>query len=249
MQKINFRNIISILRYQIIILVVILLSSFSSHAQFLGESGGIEQYKNRPYYFGITLGYNQAYLKMDYNSEFLKQDTLLGIDPLHSSGFNIGLLANLKLVDHLDLRFNPSLYFTNKDLVYIFKQGTKSPPKRVKKKIGSVTMGLPLQLKLKSDRVGRFRAYIMAGGHFDYDFAAESNARLKRDMLRLDKTDWGYEAGIGFEFYFPYFIFSPEIKFSYGTRDVHIYEPKNMYSNRIGRIISRMIVFSIHLEG
>ncbi|MGH2642426.1 MAG: PorT family protein, partial [Chitinophagaceae bacterium] len=60
---------------------------------------------------------------------------------------------------------------------------------------------------------------------------------------------FGYEAGFGFEFYLPYFIFSPEIKISNGARNIFIRQPGNIYSDRIGEILSRMIVISIHLEG
>lgn len=246
MQKINFWNIIRILRYQIIIGIAVLWS-LPATAQF-GNTSKLRQYRDRSYYFGITLGYNQAYLKMDYDPKFLESDSILRIDPLHSSGFSIGLLGNLKIIQHLDLRFNPILHFSEKNLKYGFG-GALSADKDEIKKIESVVMSLPLQVKFKSNRVGNFRAYILAGIKYDYDFASNSNARNVRDIVKLAKTDWGYEAGVGFEFYLPYFIFSPEIKFSYGARDVHIYEPQNKYSNRIGQLISRLIVISIHLEG
>ena len=227
-------------------LAVLLLAGWPAAAQF-GMFTKTEQYKDRPYYFGITLGYNQAYFKMDYDPSFVHTDTVLSIEPLHSSGFTLGLLGNLKLVRHLDLRFNPTLNFTEKNLHYVFKRD--SGHYRADKQIESIIMSLPLQVKLKSDRVGNFRAYLMAGIKYDYDLAANANTRQAEDIVQLARQDMGYEAGIGFEFYFPYFIFSPEIKFSYGGTDVHLYDPGNLYSNRIGRLISRMIVLSIHLEG
>lgn len=244
MQKINLWNIIRLLRYQIIFLVAMLLS-FSASAQFslLKE----EAYRDRPYYFGITLGYNQAFLKMDYTPEFLQTDSVLRIDPLHSSGFSLGLLANLKVNKHFDFRFNPTLNFTEKDLRYVFK--FNSTPHSERKNIESILLSLPLQAKFKSDRVGNFRAYLLAGVKYDYDLSSNASARKVDNIVKLARHDFGYEAGFGFEFYLPYFIFSPEIKFSYGARDVHIYEPQNIYSNRIGQLISRMIVISIHLEG
>ncbi|TAL40944.1 MAG: PorT family protein, partial [Chitinophagaceae bacterium] len=55
--------------------------------------------------------------------------------------------------------------------------------------------------------------------------------------------------GMGFNFYFPSFILSPEIKISNGMKNIHSRDPNLKYSNTIDRIQSRMIVFSIHLEG
>jgi len=243
MQKTNLWHLFRVLRYQIVIILALLLS-ISASAQF--DFSKSEQYKNRPYYFGITLGYNQAFFKMDYDPSFVQTDTILSIVPLHSSGFSLGLLGNLKVVNHLDLRFNPTLNFTEKNLGYTFKENA---PDREDKQIESIIMTLPLQVKLKSDRVKNFRAYLLGGVKYDYDLASNASSRQADDIVKLARDDLGFEAGFGFEFYLPYFIFSPEIKFSYGARDVHVYEPQNQYSNRIGRLISRMIVFSIHLEG
>lgn len=247
MQNINLWHLFRLLRRQIIFSAIMLLS-LSASAQF-GLFSKVEQYKDRPYYFGITLGYNQAFFQMDYDPVFVHTDTVLSIEPMHSSGFTLGLLGNLKMIPHLDLRFNPTLNFTEKNLYYVFKTDSIATRRRERKNIESIIMSLPLQVKFKSDRVGNFRAYLMAGIKYDNDLASNAESRHADDLVKLQKDDWGYEAGIGFEFYLPYFIFSPEIKFSYGARDVHVYEPGNIYSNRIGRLISRMIVISIHLEG
>lgn len=59
----------------------------------------------------------------------------------------------------------------------------------------------------------------------------------------------GPEFGIGFSFYFPSFIFSPEIKISNGLRNLHARDEALRFSNVFDKIQSRMIVFSIHLEG
>lgn len=245
MQNFNLWYLFRVLRCQIILLAALLLS-LSASAQF-GYFTKREQYKDRPYYFGITLAYNQAFYKMDYDPRFVTTDTILSIEPVHSNGFSLGLLGNLKVIKHLDLRLNPTLIFTEKNLHYVFKKDSGRLSER--KNIESILMSIPLQVKLKSDRVGNFRAYFLAGIKYDYDLASNAKARHADDMIKLTRYDVGYEAGIGFEFYLPYFIFSPEIKFSYGARDIHVYEPDNIYSNRIGRLISRMIIISIHLEG
>ena len=91
--------------------------------------------------------------------------------------------------------------------------------------------------------------YLLGGAKLDYDLA--SNARVKKldDLVKIQKADYGIEAGLGFNFYFPSFIFSPEIKISNGLRNVHVRNEALRYSSVLDRIQSRMIVFSIHLEG
>lgn len=202
-------------------------------------------YDNRPYYFGITLGYNNAFFKIKHTSAFLQDDSLLVVQPLHSSGFDLGLLGNLSLNKRFDVRLNPNLIFAEQALHYVFKQDSSAQNKNVE----SILLSIPLQVKFKSDRVGNFRMYLLAGIKYDYDLAANVHARKANELVQLSPSDIGYEAGFGFEFYLPYFIFSPEIKISNGARNIFLNQPGNIYSDRIGEILSRMIVISIHLEG
>jgi hypothetical protein len=90
----------------------------------------------------------------------------------------------------------------------------------------------------------------MLGGAFtQIDLAANARARRAEDLVKLEKSDYGIEIGMGFNFYFPSFILSPEVKVSNGLRNIHSRDENLKYSNVIDRIQSRMIVFSIHLEG
>jgi hypothetical protein len=54
--------------------------------------------------------------------------------------------------------------------------------------------------------------------------------------VKLQKSDYGVELGMGFNFYFQSFIFSPEIKLSNGIRNVHSRDENLKYSNVIDRI-------------
>lgn len=241
MHTFNPGHLLHLLRRQIILaaLMAVSLQAFSQGYGFLGA------YDTRPYYFGITLGYNNAFYKMEHVDKFLADDSLLVTEPVHSSGFNLGLLGNLSVAKHLDLRLNPNLVFAERTMHYVFGEDSSYQDKNVE----SILLSIPLQVKFKSDRINNFRIYLMGGVKYDYDLAANVRARKAEDLLQLSPADLGYEAGFGFEFYLPYFIFSPEIKISNGTRDIHVRQAGNIYSNTIGKLLSRMVVISIHLEG
>jgi hypothetical protein len=115
--------------------------------------------------------------------------------------------------------------------------------------VESVITTFPVQLKFRSDRIGNFRVYMLAGGKVDFDLASNAKARKADDMIKLGKLDYGVEAGMGFNFYFPSFILSPEIKISNGLGNLHTRNEGLNYSRVLDQIKSRMIVFSIHLEG
>jgi hypothetical protein len=241
MQTLIARHLFRLLRRQII-LAACLACCGQAMAQGFGFIGN---YEKRSYYFGITLAYNNTFFKLQHTPQFLQDDSILVAEPMNSSGFNLGLLGNFTLNDRFDLRLNPNLVFAEKNLHYVFKPDSAYADKKVE----SILLSIPLQVKFKSDRIGNFRMYLLAGVKYDYDLAANVHSRKEDDLIQLDPSDLGYEAGFGFEFYLPYFIFSPEIKISNGSRDIHLRRPGNAYSDVIGQLLSRMVVISIHLEG
>ena len=90
---------------------------------------------------------------------------------------------------------------------------------------------------------------MLGGGKVDFDLASNARARKAEELVKIEKLDYGIEGGVGFNFYFKSFIFSPEIKISNGLKNIHSRDVNLKYSSVLDRIQSRMIVFSIHLEG
>ena len=204
----------------------------------------------KPYYFGLSVGISRARFQTELHPRFLQYDSVLVAEPVNSGGLALGLSATARLSNRFQLRFNPQLMFIERGIFYKLKypdpiEGSTD----ITKKIVSVIMSFPLQLKFQSDRIGNFRVYTLAGFKADIDMA--SNARLKRgeDLVKIEKYDFGPEFGIGFNFYFPSFIFSPEIKISNGIRNIHGRDENLKFSNVFDKIQSRMIVFTVHLEG
>jgi hypothetical protein len=159
-------------------------------------------------------------------------------------------MANLQLTKHLDLRAYPlNLIFSEKVFGYTQKLPGESTSTVEKQSVESIVMSFPFQVRLKSDRINNFRVYTLAGMKYDFDLASNSGARNADNIVKVNKSDYGLEGGIGFQFFFPYFILSPEIKFSYGLSNVHSRDESLRYSNVIDKMNSRMILFSLHFEG
>jgi hypothetical protein len=204
------------------------------------------EHDDKPYYFGITFGFNESVYQISYTSSFANTDTFKRIQPHWQPGFNLGLIGNLRLSRFVDLRFVPSLAFASKNLEYEYGYPTDSV---VNKTIESIYMHLPLQLKFKSDRIKNFRFYGLTGVKFDYDLAANARSHRPDEFLKVSPTDFGYELGVGFEFFNPNFIFSPEIKLSQGLTNQLYPDHGLQLTNAINTLHTRMIVISIHLEG
>ena len=208
-----------------------------------------EEHDSKPYYFGISLGISKASFHTHLHPSFLEQDSIMVAEPLNNGGFNLGLLATLKLNNRFEFRFNPQLMFMERNIQYQLKYKDIDYGYLATKKVESVITSFPLQLKFNSDRIGNFRVYMLGGGKFDIDLASNARARKADDMIRINRFDYGIEAGVGFNFYFPSFILSPEIKISNGLSNLHDRNEKLNYSRVLEGIQSRMIVFTIHLEG
>lgn len=226
-------------------LLLITAKSFSQERDYYQT-----EHDAKPYYFGITLGFNIARFQTEPHPRFLQYDSVYVAKPLNSAGFQLGLLATAKLSNRFELRFNPQLLFTERNLFYKLKhvdpfEETDSVTKRVE----SVITTFPLQIKFFSDRIGNFRVYMLGGVKADIDLASNARAKRAEELVKIQKYDYGFEAGIGFNFYFPTFILSPEIKISNGLKNIHSRDEDLKYSNVLDRITSRMIVFCIHLEG
>ena len=203
---------------------------------------------SKPYYFGITLGSNMSRFHSQLHSHFLENDSILIAEPKNSNGFALGLLATARLSDRFQLRFNPQLMFTERNIYYKLKHpegGTTD----INKTIESVIVTFPVQVKLQSDRIGNFRVYMMSGIKGDIDLASNARAKKAEDLVKIRKYDYGVELGLGFNFFFQSFIFSPEIKISNGLGNIHSRDPNLKYSSVFDKIQSRMVVFSIHIEG
>jgi hypothetical protein len=230
---------------KIIILFIAFLRGPAVFAQ--REALNMPDHDEKAYYFGITFGTNFSEYRLQYTSSFANTDTFKRIQPYWLPGFNLGLMGNLRLNKFVDLRFVPSLAFAEKRLFYQY--GSMNNDSTVDRTIESIYMHLPVQLKFKSDRINNFRFYAITGGMFDYDLAANARSRRNDEILKVSPIDAGFEIGVGFEFFNPNFIFSPEIKLSQGLVN-QLYKTSDIQlNNAIQDIHTRMIVVSIHLEG
>lgn len=204
---------------------------------------------SKPYYFGITLATNLSRFHPELHGRFLADDSIFVAEPNNSGGFGLGLLATARLSDRFQLRFNPQLTFMERSIFYKLKHPDGDNLTDVTKIVESVTVTFPFQVKLQSDRIGNFRVYMMTGVKADIDLASNARAKKAEDLVKIKKYDYGVELGLGFNFFFESFILSPEIKLSNGLGNVHSRDPNLIYSSVFDKIQSRMIVFSIHIEG
>ena len=238
-----------LLRKQVVLPII---ASLFCASQLCAQKG-IEIYRpyhdNLVYYFGLTLGYNDSYLHLSTSPRFLQNDSITITEPGRSGGITMGLLATARMTDHFQFRINPQLIIGGaKYIAYTLGTPGRGEAVNQTQVLPATLVSFPFQLKFNSDRIDNFRTYMMAGLKYDIDLSSNSSARNSDDLIKLNKYDYGYELGLGFNFYLPFVTISPEIKISNGLRNIHLTDPTLKYSNVLDKILSRMVVFSIHFE-
>ena len=170
--------------------------------------------QNNPYkddklvHFGFFLGVDMPSYLADTvaNPEYYARCYNIGV------GFNVGFITDLRLSRHLNLRFTPGLHFGYTTINYVKKGNTKESVEPAHNLTIPIT--IPLYLKWSAEREGNYRPYVTIGGGFSLDFNSFSD-RTNRKILT--KPYDGYVGvGLGCDFYFPWFNFSPEIRYEVG---------------------------------
>ncbi len=208
----------------------------------------LQNYDNRVIHFGFLLGVNLADFRIKYNSNYFGVDTVLTIQSKRESGFNLGIISDLRIGEYFNMRFVPTLSFSARTLQYVILENNVLVPRD--KQVESVFLDFPLLFKYKSERAGNFRAYLIGGGKYSMDMASQKdvNSTLVKDILvKIDDTDFLVVFGIGFDLYLTYFKFSPEITYSFGLKNLLVQE-NNILTKPIDRLTSKIIQISFNFE-
>ncbi len=234
-----------LLRRKIVIILSLVFCSTAAMAQF-DNAVNQENHDDKPYHFGINIGYNKSHFNFTHHPRFLQYDSIMDVESVNNPGINLAWLVNVRMSDHFDIRLHP-LDLTFSEKAFIYSQKYEEDP-LVTKKVQSITLSFPIHISFSSDRIHNFKVYTIAGGKFDYDLASNAGASKAEDLIKLNRSDLSVELGLGFHIYFPYFVLSPEVKLSSGLTNLHARDPNLKYSNVIDKINSRMITFSLTVE-
>ncbi|HKR07032.1 MAG TPA: porin family protein [Bacteroidia bacterium] len=207
----------------------------------------LPKYDKQKIHFGFMLGINKTDFVVKRAGDFNHLDSLYVVEVIPTSGFNLGIVTNLRLTENFDLRFVPDLAFSERDLVYSFYvNGIKEA--EVTKKIESTFLEFPVELKFKSNRVGNYRVYALGGAKYSIDMVSQEKVANKdKDFVRLSRKDYGYTIGAGFDFYMQLFKLSIEAKMYHGVKNLLVPDAK-IYSSSLNSLHSKIWLISITFE-
>lgn len=245
MQKTFIGHLFDLYGYKVVLIALFLGILCSTATAQKGSFNYDNKFSKKAYYFGITLGFNSTRYRIDRDLTLINNDSVRSVNSFAGPGFNLGIVANVKLGKHFDFRFLlPTLSFADRKLQYQMTNNSI-----VEKRIESVFLEFPIHFRYKSKPYKDFRVFVVAGAKYSIDLASNSRARQTEDLVRINQSDLAIEFGVGFQVFFPYFILSPEVKFSYGLSNIHARKSQLVYSSVIDELFSRGFAISLHFEG
>ncbi len=176
---------------------------------------------------------------------------LMGVESDPSFGFTVGIVGNLRLGNHLDLRLIPSLTFGERYLDYRILKFRNGDAELIdiRKNVPSTFVQFPLTVKYRSLRLNNFAAYILGGVSYNLDLASQAKKDADQGLIqvKLYKNDVSLELGFGFDFYFEWFKLGTELKMSYGMFDM-LKKEDNIYTDGIESMKSKIFQLSFTFE-
>jgi len=198
-------------------------------------------------HFGISVGMNMQ------DIEFKTEAPIVCDADRWNTGFSVGVLADLRLSSHLNLRVSPTMHFGSKHITFhnLSDIDTEGNPKTETQDMKNTYLAVPVDLKFSAQRWNNIRPYMVAGVSPMVNLTNNS-----QDIIQLKRTDLMLEVGLGCDLYLPFFKLIPELKFCYGLSDRidknHIDDLKDdnkkMYANSIKSGHTKMIVLSLYFE-
>ncbi|MBQ7443871.1 MAG: PorT family protein [Bacteroidaceae bacterium] len=226
----------------------------------MGEKDGMclmaqeQKIQNRPYldtrrlHYGFFVGINMMDLELRNNGYIdpaTGEQWYIDVDN-YQPGFSVGVIGELRLNKTLGLRFEPTIHFGQKHISFHEQLSGRDSTQNIK----STYIYLPVKLKVAAPRYNNFRPYVVAAVAPAIDLTAKKN-----NAIRTERFDCFIEVGVGCDIYLPFFKLIPELKFSFGLRDIIVRDRSDLidesllkFTHSLDRGRAKMITLAFYFE-
>lgn len=239
-----------------IIVIFLFLITIKGHSQINNNMFSkdpiinLENFQKQKLYFGFYLGLNSFDFKIDYKENKIPENDIF---VEKTTGFNVGLVADLKLQEYISLRFEPGLYYTTRYLTYpVNYYNTLISIDSRTRQVNSTYLHFPLLVKFLSVRTGNVRPYLLGGVSATLNLSSNSKSPddNSNSVFRVKAWTQNYEMGFGIDFFSEYFIFSPSIRGVFGINDelIRDKDPNSPWTSNIQSLKNRAVFinFTFH---
>lgn len=233
------------------IILIILLS-----VNCIGINAQRQKIKNQPYadqklfHLGFTIGLNTQDVIISHSGHTNDDGSVWFTEiPSYSPGFSVGIIADRYINHFMNLRAVPTIHFGEKKFVFR-EQSDIDGANEQTFPIKNTYLSLPIHMRFSSERLNNIRPYVLVGG-----YASTEIGRKDQPQIKFKNTDYGIDIGLGCNLYFPLFKLSPELRFSFGLRDLIEHDRSDLtdqslvkYTDAIKSGKTRMITLTFNFE-
>ena len=162
-----------------VIFLLILLVAQTAKAQLFSK----ERILNRANIDQKTLswGYYLGFNNYDYNFDYIneKGNTETDINVEGQSGFNVGLVGDVRINKFINLRLEPGLYFTQRNLMFPGFEEERGFLREVK----ATYIHIPLLVKFSTKRLNNFKPFVVAGISTSINLRSKLRTKMKHLLL------------------------------------------------------------------
>ncbi len=167
-------------------------------------------------------------------------NTSLLVTPKNSIGLSLGFVMNFNLDRTWAIRLLPTYSIYERNIDYLFADSSSTTAV-----VATNMVEVPLLLKYRSQLRGTKGMYLVAG--VKPAFSVSAQKAEDKEILRVANTNISIEYGFGFDVYFSFFRFSPEIRFSHGLGNILI-QDNNRLSTPLQRLSTHNVTLYLHFE-
>ena len=235
-----------------LILLVLLSFSGTATAQLFSKErlANIENFDKQRWSWGFFFGLNNYDFKFDYKEY---DRSFKDVQVTKNIGFNVGLLGDLRINNYLNLRLEPGIVFTKRNLTFPGDVPGDFPNEESRmRESNSTYVHVPLLLKVSTKRLNNFKPFIEGG--FSYSYNLSSNQDNPDDNLdgqfRMNSNTYYYELGIGIDFYLYFFKFTPSIRGVFALNDelVRDDESNSPYTSNIDKMATQGVFLNLTFQ-
>ena len=224
-----------------LLLIVVLITTQSISAQLFSREKVLnnENFDKPRLSYGYYLGFNVYDYNIDYTSD------VNDVQVLKSTGLNVGLVGNIRINDYIDIRLEPGLVISRRELNFsnTFFNGISYEEKDLIREIQSTFVHIPLLVKFSTKRINNIKPFIVGGVSTGLNLSSQENNPddNSKNNFRVTKNNLYYELGIGIDLYLTWFKFTPSIRGVFSMQDelVNDVDPNSPWTSNLSQMQTR----------
>jgi hypothetical protein len=225
----------------VLIIIIVLMSTELVSAQLFSKERVLnnENFDKPRLSYGYYLGFNVYDYNIDYTTN------VMDVQVLKSAGLNVGLVGNFRINDYIDIRLEPGLVISRRELNYSYTyfNGISHDEKDLIREIQSTFVHIPLLIKFSSKRINNIKPFIVAGFSTALNLSSQQNnpEDNSNNTFRVTKNNLYYELGIGIDLYLTWFKFTPSLRGVFSIQDelVNDVDPNSPWTKNMTQMQTR----------